>query len=62
MKREYRPHFSYELTRSSEKKDEAYVELRAENEELKRALNRARQYSGGAVGVTTQALKKVSPQ
>ncbi|MDR4985944.1 hypothetical protein RGU74_20190 [Bacillus cereus] len=50
----------HELTRASEKKDEAYVELGEENEELIRALGKTRQYCGGGVGVSTQALNKVS--
>jgi nucleoid-associated protein YejK len=51
-----------ELSQSSEKKDEAYVGLAVENEELIGALERARQHSGAAVGVSTQALNKVSPK
>ncbi|EJR57591.1 hypothetical protein IIM_00198 [Bacillus cereus VD107] len=50
----------HELTRVSEKKDDAYVELGKENEELIQALGKTRQYCGGGVGVSTQALNKVS--
>ncbi|KLA32174.1 hypothetical protein B4077_0930 [Bacillus cereus] len=50
----------HELTRASEKKDEAYMGLGEENEELIQALGKTRQYCGGGVGVSTQALNKVS--
>ncbi|MGG0300922.1 hypothetical protein ABEY59_00285 [Bacillus albus] len=50
----------HELTLVSEKKDEAHVKLGKEKEELVQALGKTRQYCGGGVGISTQALNKVS--